>query len=187
MDPQAPVAVRLAQIADSIAFATWSGTTDQRLQALSTHLAAVREVLGMEVAFVSQLHGERREFKVVSTSPEVHTQVQVGHSDRLLDTYCMYVLQGRLPPVIRDIHNTTHRAALLPITQRLGIGCYVSAPILLPNGRMFGTLCCFSRQARLDLVDDDGQALAEVARAIAAAVDESGHVGPLHRPGGQAG
>jgi GAF domain-containing protein len=187
MKSDAPVAVRLAQIARSISFATWAGTTDERLQSLSTHLAAVREVLGMEVAFVSQIMEDERLFRVVSTSPGSHSPVQVGHSDRLLDTYCMYVLQGRLPPVIRDIRNTTHQAALLPITERLGIGCYISAPVLLPDGRAFGTLCCFSRQARLDLVDDDGQALGEVARAIAAAVDEGGNIGPLHRPAGQAG
>lgn len=187
MESDAPVAVRLAQIARSIAFATWAGTTDERLQALSSHLAAVREVLGMEVAFVSQLMEDRRVFKVVSTSPGTHSAVQVGRSDPLLDTYCMYVLQGRLPPVIRDIRNTSHQAVLLPITERLGIGCYISAPVILPDGRAFGTLCCFSRQAHLDLVDDDGRALSEVARAIAAAVDEGGNVGPLHRPDGQLG
>lgn len=43
MDSNAPVAVRLAQIAKSIAFATWAGTTVQRLLAFSPHLTAVRE------------------------------------------------------------------------------------------------------------------------------------------------
>ena len=174
--------MRLAEIARSIAFATWAGTTDQRLAALSTYLAAVREALGMEVAFVSQLLERRRVFKVVSTSGQGPAPIQVGHSDPLLDTYCMYVLQGRLPPVIRDIRSAGHAAALLPITERLGIGCYVSAPVVLPDGRLFGTLCCFSRQPRPDLVDDDGQALAEVARAIAAAVDDGGTVRPFKGP-----
>ena len=77
----------------------------------------------------------------------------------------MYVLQGRLPPVIRDIRTANHEAALLPITERLGIGCYLSAPVILPDGRTFGTLCCFSRQARPDLVDEDGEALGETLRA----------------------
>ena len=178
MEPNAPVAVRLAQIANSIAFATWAGTTDQRLQALSTYLSAVRETVGMEVAFVSQLVDQWRVFKVVSASPQTHAPIRVGQSDPLLDTYCMYVLQGRLPPVIRDIRTAWHHAALLPITERLGIGCYLSATVLLTDGRPFGTLCCFSRQARPDLLDEDGQALGEVARAIGAAVDESGSVSP---------
>lgn len=180
MESRAPVAVRLAQIAQSIAFATWAGTSDQRLLALGTYLTAVREALGMEVAFVSQLMEQRRVFKVVSVSPQAHAPIQVGNSDPLLDTYCMYVLQGRLPPVIRDIRSAGHEAALLPITQRLGIGCYLSAAVVLTNGRIFGTLCCFSRQARPDLVDNDGQALGEVARAIAAAVDEGGTSASLH-------
>ena len=179
MEPDAPVAVRLAEIAHSIAFATWAGTTDQRLRALSTYLTAVREALGMDVAFVAQLLGQQRVVKVVSRSPHSRSPIRVGQSDRLLDTYCMYVLQGRLPPVIRDIRTAGHEAALLPITERLGIGCYLSAPVVLPDGRTFGTLCCFSRQARPDLVDEDGEALGEVALAIAAAVDESGNVRPV--------
>ena len=182
MESKVPVAVRLAEIAQSIAFATWAGTTDQRLLALSTYLTAVREALGMEVAFVSQLLEQRRVFKVVSSSPGSQSPIRVGHSDPLLDTYCMYVLQGRLPPVIRDIRTADHQAALLPITEQLGIGCYLSAPVVLPDGRVFGTLCCFSRQARPDLVDEDGQALGKVADAIAAAVDEGGNVRPLLRP-----
>lgn len=180
MASNAPVAVRLAEIAQSIAFATWAGTTDQRLQALSTYLTAVREALGMEVAFVAQLLEQQRVVKVVSRSPQSQSPIRVGHSDPLLDTYCMYVLQGRLPPVIRDIRTAGHLAALLPITERLGIGCYLSAPVVLPDGRIFGTLCCFSRQARPDLLDADGQALGKVAHAIAAAVDEGGIVSLIH-------
>ena len=179
MASNASVAVRLAEIAQSISFATWAGTTDQRLQGLSTYLGAVREALGMEVAFVSQLLEQGRVFKVVSSSPGSPSPIRVGHSDPLLDTYCMYVLQGRLPPVIRDIRTAGHQAALLPITQRLGIGCYLSAAVVLPDWRMFGTLCCFSRQARPDLEDEDGRALGAVADAIAAAVDEGGNVGPV--------
>lgn len=107
-----PVAERLVEIAQSIAFATLAGTTDQRLLALSTYLTAVREALGMEVAFVSQLMEQRRVFKVVSTSPASQSPIRVGRSDALLDTYCMYILQGRLPPVIRDIRTAGHQTAL---------------------------------------------------------------------------
>jgi len=178
MTPTAPVASRLAEVARSIAIATSAGTSDERLQALSPFLAKVREALGMEVAFVSQLHDERREFKVVSASAGIHTPVQVGGSDPLLDTYCMYVVQGRLPPVIRDIRTSAHEAAMLPITRTLGIGCYVSAPVVLPSGQVFGTLCCFSSGARPDLVDADGEALREVASAIGAAIGRGGDVSP---------
>ncbi len=162
----ASAATRLTEIAHSIAFATTAGSTDARFEWLVPHLAEVRETLGMEVAFVAQLVGDRRVFRVVSTSREPGTGVEVGRSDPLLDTYCMYVVQGRLPPVIRDIRASAHQAALLPITERLGIGCYVSAPVKLPDGSTYGTLCCFSRGARPDLADSDGDALREVARAI---------------------
>jgi GAF domain-containing protein len=183
MPASAPVASRLAEVARSVAIATSAGTTDERLRALSPFLAQVREVLGMEVAFVSQLQGDQRVFKVVSASPASHTPVQVGASDPLLDTYCLYVVQGRLPPVIRDIRTSGHEAALLPITERLGIGCYVSAPVMLPSGKVFGTLCCFSQHARADLVEADGEALREVASAIGAAIGREGVVMAPRWPG----
>jgi len=168
-----PVASRLTEIARSIAIATSAGSTDERLRALSPFLAEVREALGMEIAFVSQLLDDRRIFKVVSTSDPA-SRVRVGDSDPLIETYCMYVVQGRLPPVIRDIRSSAHEAVLLPITDELGIGCYVSAPVVLPNGEVFGTLCCFSQAARPDLVEADGQALREVALAIGTAVGREG-------------
>ena len=166
METQASAASRLHEIARSIAFATRAGSTDHRLDWLTPYLADVRTALGMEVAFVAQLVDDRRVFRVVSTARESDAAVNVGRSDRLLDTYCMYVVQGRLPPVIRDIRALSHEAALLPITERLGIGCYVSAPVVLPDGQTFGTLCCFSRGARPDLVDSDGDSLRELARSI---------------------
>lgn len=174
METQASAASRLLEIARSIAFATTVGSTDQRLDWLTPYLADVRRALGMEVAFVAQLVDDRRVFRVVSTARESTAGVDVGGSDRLLDTYCMYVVQGRLPPVIRDIRTLSHEAALLPITERLGIGCYVSAPVVLPEGQTFGTLCCFSRGARPDLVDRDGDALREVARAIGESLSRQG-------------
>lgn len=165
---------RLVEIAQSIAFATTAGTTDRRLGWLVPYLGHVRRALGMEVAFVAQLVGEHRVFRVVSTSREHTADLDVGRSERLLDTYCMYVVQGRLPPVIRDVRSSSHDAALLPITERLGIGCYVSAPVVLPDGRIFGTLCCFSRGPRPDLVESDGEALREVARVIGASLARQG-------------
>lgn len=169
MGIQASAASRLAEVARSIAFATAAGSSDRRLDWLAPHLADVRQSLGMEVAFVAQFVEDRRVFRVVSTVREPAGDaeaVEVGRSDRLLDTYCMYVVQGRLPPVIRDIRASSHQVALLPITERLGIGCYVSAPVLRPDGSVFGTLCCFSRGSRPDLLDADGEALREVARVV---------------------
>lgn len=170
MEPRPSAASRLAEIAQSIAFATAFGSTDEGLAWLTPHLAAVRRSMDMDVAFVAEMVHNRRVFRVVSTASRSTAVLHVGQSDHLLDTYCMYVLQGRLPPVIRDMHASSHRAALLPITERLRIGCYVSAPIVLPDGRRFGTLCCFSRGARPDLVEEDGDALREVARVIGASL-----------------
>jgi hypothetical protein len=178
MEPRPSAASRLVEIAKSIAFATAHGSTDERLAWLTPHLADVRRAMDMDVAFVAEMVHDRRVFRVVSTASRSAAVIDVGRSDQLLDTYCMYVLQGRLPPVIRDMHASSHQAALLPITERLGIGCYVSAAIVLPDGHKFGTLCCFSRGARPDLVDEDGDALREVARVIGESLAAPGPARP---------
>ena len=170
MDARPSAASRLLEIAKSIAFATALGSSDEQIAWLTPHLANVRRAMDMDIAFVAEMVHNRRVLRVLSAAKESTTGLDVGHSDHLLDAYCMYVLQGRLPPVMRDMHASSHQAALLPITQRLGIGCYVSAPIVLPDGERFGTLCCFSRGARPDLVDEDGDALREVARVIGEAL-----------------
>ena len=104
-----------------------------------------------------------------------------GASDPLLETYCQKIVDGRLPFVIPDT-SQLHEAASLAITQALQIGAYLSAPVLLPNGEVFGTVCCISHAVREDLRRKDADALRAVADAVAASIGRKGA-----RPAGWAG
>jgi GAF domain-containing protein len=64
----------------------------------------------------------------------------------------------------------------LAITQSLAIRAYLSAPVVLENGHVFGTVCCISHQVRADLRDRDAKALASVAQAVAASVTRGGTI-----------
>ncbi|HEY1230674.1 MAG TPA: GAF domain-containing protein, partial [Ramlibacter sp.] len=103
------------------------------------------------------------------------TTVVPGRSDALLDTYCQRIVDGRLPTVIPD-SGASQEASSLAITQVLNIGAYLSAPVVLPNGEVFGTVCCISHSPRPDLRDADARAIAAVAQAVAASVTRTGAI-----------
>lgn len=138
-------------------------------------LAQVRESLGMDVVFVSRFLDQQRVFEVVSASGEATQAIVPGGSDPLLDTYCLRIVEGRLPLVIPDTRKDPE-AAGLAVTQRLRIGAYLSAPVILRNGQLFGTVCCISHSPREDLRESDAQQLAAVAQAVAASVERTGRI-----------
>lgn len=136
------------------------GDLQRQLQDL---LNTVRQHFGMNVAFISRFENGRRIFEQVSSDGP--SQVQVGNGDLLEETYCQRVVMGDLPGVIPNTADF-EVARNLPITRTLNIGAYLSAPIQLPDGQVYGTFCCFSHQPENNLNQRDLQVLrafAEVA------------------------
>ena len=164
---------QLAVITREYAVVTADGASHDWHRPLSEFLARVRAALGMDVAFVSQFAGDHRVFRIVSVAAQVSSPVAPGHSDPLVDSYCKRVVEGRLPRAIPDTAASAE-ARSLAITQRLAIGSYLSVPIVLRNGEVYGTLCCFSHLARPDLGDPDVLGLQDVANVIAAGIDAPG-------------
>ena len=138
-------------------------------------LAQVRRALGMDVVFVSQFVDRQRVFEIVSAEGQLAGQIARGGSDPLLDSYCQRIVDGRLPAIIRDTA-ASPEAASLAITQTFDIRAYLSAPVILPNGEVFGTVCCISHKTRNDLREADARALKAVAEAVAASIGAKGTV-----------
>ena len=159
----------------AFAVASSSGASPALYEPMTFLLAQVRQALRMDIVFVSQFVDQDRVFEVVSAAGEHSSRFAPGHSDPLLDTYCQRIVEGRLPAVIRDAQ-ATPGAAELPITTSLQIRAYLSAPIVLANGTVFGTLCCISHSPRQDLREQDAAVLAEVAKAVAASIDRNGRI-----------
>lgn len=112
-------------------------------------LHAVRQHLKMEVAFVSEFTNGRRVFRYVDTS-WAKSPVQVGAGGPLEESYCQRVVDGRLPELINDAQaNPT--AAELEATFAVPVGAHMSVPIRLSDGSIYGTFCCFSRNADTSL------------------------------------
>lgn len=133
LDSSAPAAHPDPSPAEAVAALTrdlFVATADDlvaRRCAFAELLRNVREILGMDIAFVSEFTGDKRVFHHVSLSEQSSAQLSDGDADVRGDSYCQRVVDGRLPGVITDTA-TLCAAADLAITRTLGIGAFMSVP-----------------------------------------------------------
>lgn len=153
--------------------ATPDAASAPELAALSAFLSQVRAALRMEVAFVGRFDGDVRRLVLVDDTRDLPRPLQAGDADPVADTYCHLVARGQLEEVVRDTAGCAATAGL-PITARFGIGCYLSAPIVLADGTVWGTVCCFSTHPRPELRDEDARVLRSIASLVAGAVGADG-------------
>ncbi|MEO8883914.1 MAG: EAL domain-containing protein [Devosia sp.] len=111
-------------------------------------LEAVRLHMGMQVAYVSEFVDGRTFFREVD-APGYEALIQRGGSMSLDDTYCLHILEGRLPELMPDTL-AIPLAASIPITA-MGARSHISVPIALPDGTTYGMFCCMGAQAEPSL------------------------------------
>ncbi len=112
-------------------------------------LKLAREQLGLTLATVGQFQDEKQVWRYLDgdgTSFGIH----VGAESTLEGSYCEMVVQGRLPNLVRDARRE-ERTRDLPVTHRAGIGAYAGVPITLPDGDLYGMLCCMSQRPEPEL------------------------------------
>jgi GAF domain-containing protein len=103
-------------------------------------LKLLREKMRMDVVFVSEFTGGKRVLRQVEQGAQA--VVAEGQADPLEESWCQRVVDGRLPQFIADARplQAAGRAPATPFP----IGTHISTPVVLPDGQVFGTLCCFS-------------------------------------------
>ncbi len=131
-------------------------------------LGILRQALRMDVVFVSQFVNGRRTFKVVDNGPG-KTLLVAGQSDPLEESWCQYVVDGRIPEFVKDAGPLID-AGQVP-RPRNRIGTHVSTPVVLRNGNVYGTLCCFSTTVNDDASPLDLRRLQITARHLAQHLD----------------
>lgn len=117
----------------------------------SRYLSLAREALGMDLAWLSEHTGPEQVMRALAGDPRPFNLAE-GDALSWEGSFCTRVLDHRLPPVILDARAHPVTAAL-PVTEHLGIGAYVGTPVHLPDGTLYGMLCCVSRGARAELHD----------------------------------
>ena len=143
-------------------------TLDGSNEAIERVLSLARDALDMDVALVGAFDGD---YVVQAVDGEQEWfGLDVGKRIPVEGTYCRRMVQGDLPHLVRDAA-FDERTADLAITREAGIGAYVSAPIRLWDGTLYGTLCCLSRSAEPSLNERDARFLQVLAEIVADHVD----------------
>ena len=130
---------------------------------IRTMLSVLRRRLGLETAWLSSFRDDVQVFEVLDGNPEA-MGLSRGAGASLAGSYCVRVIDGRLPSVIPDtsVNETT---PILPITGELDLGAYVGVPVLGPDGSALGMVCAVSRQASPHLVELDLRIVERVNRS----------------------
>jgi GAF domain-containing protein len=152
--------------------ATSDASSDILASTITDLLRDARILLEMDIVFVSEFVEARRVIRWVDKAPDADDKIKVGQSNPLEETYCQRVVDGRLPLAIPDAH-LMPEAAKLDVTKAHNIRSYLAVPIVLSNGRIFGTLCCISHQPRTALGKRQTDALRIVAERVAAELEKN--------------
>ena len=140
--------------------------SDQTPGPIEYMLRDLREALQMDVAFVSQFSEDQLVFRAIEGDAESFGW-QEGESFPIDQFYCKRVLDGRIPQVVPDAKGEDVTKDLR-VTTEADIGSYCAVPLVLSDGRLYGTLCCVShepdpwlRERDLDLMDRTARWLVE--------------------------
>ena len=128
-------------------------------------LELARSFLKMELAWLSQLHGDQQVFTHVDSADPTRLP-QPGSVRELASLYCRDVLEGRLPRIIPD-SAADPVARDLSATREFAIGAYVGVPVRAADGTPKGMLCCASRSPQPHLKDVDLRLLDLLAGILA--------------------
>ena len=129
-------------------------------------LHVAQEATGMDVAWVSSFRDGAQVFEVLSGDVARFGLVP-GAASPLKGSYCVRVLDGRMPNVVND-GGADPETRDLPVTGDLGIGSYVGVPIPGPGSEPVGMLCCISKAANERLGDADVRFMELLAGAVSA-------------------
>ncbi len=127
-------------------------------------LSAAREVLGMEVAFTSEFVGGEQVYRSVEGDASSFG-LREGDGIPLEGTFCLRVIQGRLPNAVLDARSDEW-VRDLEVTREAGIGSYVGVPLSFSDGRLYGTMCVLSHSPDPSLRERDVRFMQVLARLV---------------------
>lgn len=130
-------------------------------------LLMLRRQLRMDVVFVSEFVDGERVFRFMEGGSALG--LQAGDSGPLEESYCQRVVEGRMPELVTDARPMVARGELPDAG--IAVGAHLSTPVVLADGSIYGTVCCFSTSAQPDLQAGALACLRQCARLVARKVD----------------
>ena len=98
---------------------------------------------------------------------------QEGESFPIDESYCKRVLDGRIPRVVPEAKREDATRDLR-VTSEADIGSYAAVPLVLSDGRLYGTLCCPSHEPDPWLRERDLGLMERTARCLVEQLERHG-------------
>lgn len=163
---------QLDEIAKAFLVYTADSPPDNTNPSLTGLLKDVRQLLQMDIAFVAEFVEGMCVIRKLDTADIEEHMPKVDQGTPLEESYCQRIVDGRLPLAIPDT-SALDESKALAATKLVDIKAYLSAPVLLKDGRIYGTLCCISHQRRSALGIRQSDALRKVATLVAAEIERN--------------
>jgi EAL domain-containing protein (putative c-di-GMP-specific phosphodiesterase class I) len=129
-----------------------------------------KKALGLSIAFLSRFEGDTQHLDVVE-SP-LPLLFRDGLKRDLATSLCQAILDGKLPNVIPNLRDFPE-AMRLPAAKMPRLRSFVSVPVVLSDGTLYGTFCAAGLTSDRGLSRRD-QALMEVLARAASVILEPG-------------
>jgi GAF domain-containing protein len=129
-------------------------------------LAAAREVLGMELAYLAEHGDDGLVLRDVDGDTAAYGGVGAGFALPADFSWCHAMVAGQAPQLVTDA-SALPQAAAHPFMTSTGLRAYAGVPVRRADGSLFGSLCCISRRPQPDLRERDLRYLAVLARMAA--------------------
>ena len=131
---------------------------------IDSAIGAARELLGMEMSFVSQLTPDEQIYRFVG-GDALSFALPEGHVGAHEHGYCVRMVDGLIPNVVPDVRRD-ERTCQVMATLAADVGAYVGVPLRLSDGQLYGSFCCLSHRARPDLDATAREIMALLARVV---------------------
>ena len=148
--------------------ATAEGSDPSLDEAIAQTLRLIRQRTRMDVVFVSEFTQGQRVFRHVEESPD-KAVLATGAGNALEDSWCQRVVDGRIPEFIADAAPYVASGAVP--APPFPVGTHISTPIVLHDGRVYGTLCGFSFAVNAQSTEADLDFLRYAAQLTAQILD----------------
>jgi DNA-binding NarL/FixJ family response regulator/signal transduction histidine kinase len=150
------------------ALAAWAAVPFPSLDdAINETLALLADLIGISLTMIHRLEGDT--IVVSHACDRIGLGIELPISVPRSYTFCDAVLASLEPLIVPDADADPHWRDL-PGKQIVGTRSYISVPILLGNGRVFGTLCAHDRRV-LELGQTEIDAMRIIARLIASQIE----------------
>ena len=143
--------------------------SDTELQ-VADLLRTARSALGLSLAFLTRMDGTTQHLQVVESA--LPLLFKDGITQPQETTFCQAVRDGTLPAVMPNVRDFP-AAMKLPAARMPQIRSFVSVPVTLSDGTLYGTFCAAGFTADKALTTRD-QALMDVLAHAASVVIEPG-------------